>query len=236
MIVLLCYIFYMTSPILFFLGIPILYKYIKYSRSEYKVESGNGFAKTVFEKGNYGEFLTFSYLEKLPRFKKLLVNLYIPKKDGTTTEIDLVMVDETGIYVFESKNYSGWIFGNEKNKTWTQTLGNKTKNKFFNPIWQNKAHIKALANVLPEFEESIYKSYIVFSERCTLRKIDIYSPEVKVIKREDLLYTIKKDILESKNVLSKTKVIETYNILSKFTIVDEDVKRKHIENVKSYQN
>ncbi|NLK22184.1 MAG: NERD domain-containing protein [Epulopiscium sp.] len=26
------------------------------------------------------------------------------------------------MYVFESKNYSGWIFGNEKDKNWTQML------------------------------------------------------------------------------------------------------------------
>jgi hypothetical protein len=66
---------------------------------------------TIFNSGNYGEFLTFCCLEKLKGDHKLLTNVYLPKKDGSTTEIDLIMIDETGIYVFESKNYSGWIFG-----------------------------------------------------------------------------------------------------------------------------
>jgi hypothetical protein len=61
----------------------------------------------------------------------------LSKKDGSTTEIDLIMIDETGIYVFESKNYSGWIFGDEKRKNWVQTLENRQKNYFYNPIWQN---------------------------------------------------------------------------------------------------
>lgn len=39
-----------------------------------------------------------------------------------TYEIDLIMISETGIYVFESKNYSGWIFGDEKQRYWTQIL------------------------------------------------------------------------------------------------------------------
>lgn len=43
-----------------------------------------------------------------------MTNLYLPKEDGSTTEIDLIMLSETGILVFESKNYSGWIFGDEK--------------------------------------------------------------------------------------------------------------------------
>ena len=47
-----------------------------------------------------------------------MANLYIPKGDGTTIEIDLLLVDTTSIYVIESKNSSGWIFGDEKSKNW----------------------------------------------------------------------------------------------------------------------
>jgi len=217
--------------ILFMAGI-IAPKYIKYKRSGYKSISGNSFLKTFFDKGNYGEFLTFSYLEKLPGYKRLLTNLYIPKEDGTTTEIDLVMLEETGIYVFESKNYSGWIFGDEKSKYWTQTLQNKQKNRFFNPIWQNKAHIKALANILLDVDESMYKSYIVFSERCKLKKINVTSPVVKVINRQDLIRTIKKDISNSPKLLTKDKIDEIYAALERFALAGDDVKRKHIESIK----
>ena len=97
----------------------------------------------------------------------MLTNVYIPKNDGTTTEIDLLMINKTGIYVFESKNYSGWIFGDEKSKNWTQTLKGGKKNKFFNPILQNRAHINALKKLVKDVDSNNFYSYIVFSDRCT---------------------------------------------------------------------
>lgn len=46
----------------------------------------------------------------------------MPKTNGETTEIDLILIHETGIYVIESKNYKGWIFESEEQKNWIQTL------------------------------------------------------------------------------------------------------------------
>lgn len=212
--------------------IIMLPRYFKYKKSSYKEASGNGFWRTVRDKGNFGEFLTFAKLEKLDGNNKLLTNIYLPKEDGTTTEIDLVMISETGIYVFESKNYSGWIFGNEKYKYWTQSLKNKQKNKFLNPIWQNKGHIKALESILGIRDKGICKSYIVFSERCTLKKINVTSKEVKVIKRNNLMRYIKDDFDKLEKLMSEDDVKDIYSKLTTFTLVGEDIKKKHIEDIK----
>lgn len=208
----------------------MLPRYIRYRGSTYKIASGNSFFKTVLDKGNYGEFLTFSYLEKLGGHHKLMTNLYLPKEDGSTTEIDLIMISETGIYVFESKNYSGWIFGDEKNKNWTQSLENKKKNQFYNPIWQNKGHISALKAAVEIDKDDFYKSYIIFSERCTLKKINVTSPNVKVIKRNALIKTIKKDIDESTRVMTIEEVNQLYSKLQKYTCADETVKKAHVDS------
>ncbi len=210
----------------------MLPRYLKYRKSSYNEASGNGFCRTVFDKGNYGEFLTFVKLEKLGSHNRLLTNIYLPKEDGATTEIDLVMISETGIYVFESKNYSGWIFGNEKYKYWTQTLENKQKNKFFNPIWQNKGHIKALESILSFGDEEIYKSYIVFSERCTLKKISVATKEIKVIKRNDLMKYIKDDFSRKEKLLRKEDIENIYSKLVHFSLVSDVIKLKHIEAIK----
>lgn len=167
--------------------ITLFFRYIKFKGSNYKNDSGNTFLQTVFNVGNNGEYLTYTELERLNGYNKLMTNIYIPKKDQTTTEIDLMMISETGIYVFESKNYSGWIFGDENQKNWTQTLENKKKNKFFNPIWQNNGHINALKSALEFENKDIFKSYIIFSKRCTLKKINVTSKNIKVIKRNNLL-------------------------------------------------
>lgn len=122
-----------------------------------------------------------------------------------------------------------WHTQNSKN--WTQTLENKKKNRFFNPIWQNSGHINALRGVL-ELEEDIFKSYIIFSERCTLKKINVTSENIKVIKRNNLLIVLKKDILESKTVFNNEQIDGIYNELSQYSLVDDEVKKLHIENVK----
>ncbi|NLK22183.1 MAG: NERD domain-containing protein [Epulopiscium sp.] len=73
-------------------AIIVMLRYRAYNKSSYKNVSENSFLKTIFDKGNYGEFLTFRYLEKLDGNNKLMANLYIPKSDGATTEIDLIMI------------------------------------------------------------------------------------------------------------------------------------------------
>ena len=228
---------YLIALVPFLLGgIRLLLLHITFKNSAYKIASGNDFLKTVFDKGNYGEFLTFNCLEKLGADNKLMTNLYIPRKDGSTTEIDLIMLSHTGIYVFESKNYSGWIFGDEKNKNWTQTLENKQKNRFFNPIWQNKAHITALKSVIGTENDSLYKSYIIFSERCTLKKINVVSPNIKVIKRNQLSNAIRTDIWNSPKLLTTEEIDQLYSSLQKYAHADAQVKEAHIDNIKNRRN
>jgi len=135
----------------FLIAVYIFYKlfglsvlYIRYKCSDYGAASGNSFASIMFNKGCKGEFLIFRILEKLPGYKKILANLYIPKTDGSTTEIDLVLVNSTGIYVIESKNLNGVIGGHEKEIMWTQSFGGGKKYKFYNPLLQNQGHISAV--------------------------------------------------------------------------------------------
>lgn len=187
--------FKLIIPVIIIAAMPmvirLLFIYSQYSSSSYKEASGHTYFQTAFNTGNYGEFLTFRKLEKLPGHKKIFTNLYVPKEDGNTTEVDVVMVNEAGIFVFELKNYSGWIFGDEKNRTWMQTLKNGQKNRFYNPIWQNNTHVSALQNVLKDISHSLFHSYIVFSERYELKKMNVTSPNVKVIKRNRLSATIR---------------------------------------------
>lgn len=215
------------------LGIMLLPSYLHFPRSSYRQKSGNSFFKTVLDTGNYGEFLTFVALEKLEGHKRLMTNLYVPKEDGTTTEIDLVMIAETGFYVIESKNFSGWIYGDDKQRNWTQTFGRGKKFKFYNPVWQNEGHISALKTATGIPDDDLYNSYIVFSERCTLKKVTCRRPHVKVMKRNDLLKSVKRDMAGSSKRLVPAQVDEIYNRLQGFTLADERTKGEHIESVKA---
>lgn len=200
--------------------------------STYKEQTGNGRIATLLNKGHYGEFLSYKKLVDLPGYHKVLFNLYLPKGNGKTTEIDLVYIHETGIYVIESKNYGGWIFGDENNRNWTQTMPNGKKYPFYNPIWQNKGHIQALQAVLPSVSQEYYKSLIVFSERCKLKKVSYDTSKTIVINRFDLKEQLSSQINNSLNVLGRKQIDKIYNFLALYSKVDQSVKEQHIENMK----
>ncbi len=73
-------------------------------------------------------------------------NLIIPTARGTS-EIDHLIVSRYGLFVFELKDRSGWIFGDEKAKTWTAIHFGK-KFRFENPLHQNFGHLMALRDLL----------------------------------------------------------------------------------------
>lgn len=160
-----------------------------------------GFFKSVFhyigngfDKGEVGEWATeYALKNALPDNIYILRNLYIPYRN-IETEIDLVMLHETGIYVIESKNYSGWIFGNDKHQYWTQCLKGGKKYKFYNPLFQNRTHINAIVSQLKLPPEQRPKSYIVFSERCKLKSVPRSTEDTVICKRQNLIHMIEKRI------------------------------------------
>lgn len=119
-------------------------------------------------KGYYGEYLVFREIYGcVPGCCKILMNLQIPSKTGGTTELDLVLIHETGLYVFEVKHYKGTIYGNISDKRWTQYFRTAQNHTFNNPVEQNQYHIEALHMLFPNIP--IY-SYIVFTNNeCALR-------------------------------------------------------------------
>ena len=203
----------------------------QYKNSGYQDASGHSYYETMTDPGRKGEYLTFRCLKGLGEEHKLLTNVYLPKEDGTTTEIDLIMVSATGIYVFESKNYSGWIFGDEKSKFWTQSLKGGKKFRFYNPIWQNKKHISVLQKHLGLGSE-VFRSYIIFSERCELKKMFVHSPEVKVMNRNVLFREVADDMTYLPEILSIWEINQIHTELSKYALADAATKQAHVDAMK----
>lgn len=141
------------------------------------------------------------------------------------------MLNAYGIYVFESKG--GWIFGSENDSYWTQMFNRRNKYKVINPIVQNKNHIKYLENILHIGNPDVYRSYIVFSLRCELKKIIIYLKTTFVLKRNLLDKTLREDYLQSKEIFSNEQIDEIYNRLKPYMKVDPNVKIKRIQNISS---
>ncbi|MBQ4649169.1 MAG: NERD domain-containing protein [Firmicutes bacterium] len=193
--------------------------------------------------GKQGELLASSKLGWIKFWGydgMVLHNVYIPKRNGETTEIDLLFITEKGIFVIESKNYSGYIFGNELYKTWTSTLyAGKTwygakkveKYHFYNPIWQNKTHIKYLKELLTEWDIPMY-SLVVFSDRCELKDVTINSDDVYVFRRNEMNFYIKSIWKHCDSVLTEETISEIYNQLLSFTNLEETLIDSHVDTIK----
>lgn len=135
------------------------------------------------DKGHAGEMQIYNVLEQLEGQKAIISNCYLPLKDSGTTEVDLILIHESGIYVIESKNYSGWIFGSENHKYWTQSLPNHSgqaeKYQFYNPLWQNETHVRCLKSLLQNNEVPYY-SYVVFGNNCEIKNLHLVSNRHRV--------------------------------------------------------
>ena len=189
----------------------------------------------MYDAGRYGEYKIYKELRGYEQNgARFLFNVYVPKENGGTTEIDIIMISHNGIFVFESKNYSGWIFGSERNKMWYQTLptGRRKSHKesFYNPIIQNRSHISHLKKYIGT--EMPMQSIIVFSDKCTLKNIDIISDDIFVINKRDVNSVIWSfGGYSVDEVLSEQDIDEIYNLLYPCSQVDEYTKMQHIQNI-----
>ncbi len=227
------------SSILILLVIICIFYWIpkkQYEKTDYFIQTHNSYHSIRFNKGIKGEYLTWKYLQKLDGYKKYLFNCYIPKENGTTTEIDVILIHESGIYVFESKNYSGWIFGNESQQYWTQTLpsgrGRSQKEHFFNPVIQNNVHLKWLSKYIDK-DMSFFYSYIIFSDRCTLKDVSIPSGQHHVINRYNVLSDVKFNARSIGQKLTENEINSLYALLQPLTQIDEAQKLAHIEAIQA---
>lgn len=220
--------------------IVIIYKvidfsvgYNRYKASNYYQSTNNSYLSVYFDKGLNGEYSLYQYLQPFESMGcKFLFNLYVPRNNGKTSEIDVIMFHPKGLFVIESKNYSGWIFGNESNKQWTQTLpvgrGRSHKERFYNPIMQNATHIRAIRKYIDD--TILIHSVIAFSDNCTLKDVAVKS-NVIVTYYSDLLREIKYKLSEINNYSMTPELLnETYNKLSQYANADEYTKFQHINN------
>lgn len=112
--------------------------------------------KSPWFKGMAGEFMVnlSAGLMLDKKNYRLIKNVTLPTEDGTT-QIDQVIVSVFGVFVIETKNMKGWIFGQANQSTWTQKIYRYT-NKFQNPLRQNYKHVKILQSLLGLADEQIH--------------------------------------------------------------------------------
>ena len=159
----------------------------------------------------------------------LMRNLYIPARAGYT-EIDALLLHQSGFYVLESKNLSGEIAGDLESERWNQHINERTEHTFHNPIRQNIGHIMALEHFLKiRHEQAHFISFIVFSDRCTLRKVPKDNEFWSIVHCSELQEALLNRIASRKTIYTPQQLENFYYKLQGCMNVSEEVKRQHRE-------
>lgn len=173
-------------------------------------------------RGKLGEARVSMILSSLPDDYHIFNDVYLCH-DGRSVQIDHVVISVYGIFVIETKNYTGWIYGSDKSEHWVKNMyGNKYY--FQNPLKQNYSHVKVLQDL---FGLSVDKfiPVVVFLRRATLkcetRDIVIYSSQLK--------YLI---CSHTDPVLDTAEVRRLASLLSSSLVVGDNVSESHVANVR----
>lgn len=177
-------------------------------------------------RGRIGESRVARVLSRLDSASYSVINdLLLPVSNGGSSQIDHVIVSLYGIFVLETKNYQGWIFGGEKSETWTQVIYN-TKTRFRNPIKQNWSHIYALKEALQEFPSLPFIPIVVFVGNAKLKKIKASSP---VVYLSQLMDTIQEN--SKIQSLSSDDLAVISGLLHSQNCVERTARKEHIKHL-----
>lgn len=174
-------------------------------------------------KGFFGEKSVAFFLSRLDPAKYKVINNIMLQTGSRTTQIDHIVVSNYGIFVIETKNYKGWIIGNEFDDYWTQVIF-KRKEKLHNPIKQNYRHIQALKDVLSEYTYVNYISIVAFTTKADL----------KVKANTDIVYTVNlpKTIRKYSNeTISDSIKEQIYDRLLSLNIDNRENRKAHVQAI-----
>lgn len=175
--------------------------------------------------GERGEWAVAKELSRLPQDGYYVVNdLMLPTKDGATTQVDHVVVSRFGIFVIETKDYSGWIFGREKGRQWTQAFPNGDRFKFQNPLRQNWWHIYVMAEIL-EQPTRVFRNIVVFAGDGELQD-NMPENVIYVSQVADYIRSFKAPVLSEKGFRRLGVVLRKWD-----ASVTEERRQMHVRNL-----
>ena len=188
------------------------------------------FFQTPVGKGIIGEFIIKLIIgkqsEKAGDEKLVIHNLLLQVDNDKTSQTDHVVINSEGVFVIETKNYSGRIYGDDFQKEWTQVLNyGKVKNRFYSPIKQNYTHGCRIKELLPETVPVYSVVVFVKGNISFIKSNNVYTPWSLFIK----LNSKKREILS----LEEMKYI--YNVLTENNKSNIMNNIQHVKNIKNTQ-
>lgn len=195
--------------------------------------------QVAVRKGEIGEYKIDIQLDQLPNDCRYLSDLLIknPKAKSDYSQIDHVVLTPYGIFVIETKNYQGTIYGGKDSKTWSVN----GKFKMMNPFVPNYSHIKALASLIDSKYQDLFISLVSFTKRSTF-KVDL--DYRKIASNELIVYDIELSeyihrkvsvikIQHKEPLMSESDISTIYDTFSKADIKDPQVRKEHEQALKT---
>ena len=193
----------------------------------------------LFEnKGDRGERIVGSKLFNLPSDYFILNDVLLRRPNGSTTQIDHIVIAKSGIFVIETKNYSGKVYGSENSDYWKEYFnwfsrgwykyGHHSESySFYNPIKQNQGHINALRKLLSSYENLPFFSIIVFSNDAELH---VNSSSALILQWRYLDAAILKF---NHNYLTEDQVHSIYQTIAAHAFMAQNVKAAKEERLRN---
>ncbi|MBG9586087.1 NERD domain-containing protein [Cytobacillus firmus] len=189
--------------------------------------------------GELGEYKIDIQLDQLPKDYKHLSDVLVQNSKAKTgySQLDHIVITPSGIFVIETKNYQGTIYGGKDRKTWSVN----GQFKMMNPFNQNYGHIQALKNFLDQKYHHLFISMVSFTKRCTFKIDDL---ELRKIASNDLIvYDVelfdyihrKVSVLKLQNkepLLNNSEVMMIYDAIYAANITDPSIREKHVQMLK----
>lgn len=161
--------------------------------------------------------------------EEIFHDLYIPLGNNHFSQIDLLLVSNVGIIVFEVKDYSGWLFGNGTQRQWTQVLNyGREKYRFYNPIMQNAQHIKHLKFYLGQDIPCF--SVIAFYGTCELKNISFMSQNTYLTTKHHVMQVVN-EILATEPPIAYANHIIPLLQNAVYNGNNPNIRQQHINNI-----
>lgn len=180
------------------------------------------FRMVIMGKGAYAEDKVARRLAQLPEEYHVFNDVYI-RSDNRSVQIDHVVISRYGVFVIETKNYKGWVYGSANAEHWTQNIYGR-KYQLYNPTRQNASHVNALCNLFRITRDKAIP-IIVFAGSATVRcSTDCYVVYLSQLRRV---------IDQHKSVqFTDEQVMQMVRKLSEALVTDKNRKREHVHEVR----
>lgn len=181
-------------------------------------------------KGKRGEKRVARILNKVAENNNgyVINDLIIPGNNESTSQIDHILFTRRGIFVVETKNYAGRLYGTVKQRNWTQVLAyGNTKNSMYNPLMQNQTHIYNLEKIIGNDVEC--HSFVVILRA----NLDYLEARDEVYTPRELKDTIREEV--KNEIYKQDQIEEAYEKVNVYKLNPIVTNKEHVKNIKQQQ-